>query len=65
MTFGCSAEFQETKVKEPSTTHEGKLNPSEKKMQTVEQNLNDISRQQRFFDRRKTRQNEGNKRITH
>jgi hypothetical protein len=59
LTLGFAPEFPDIKTKETSTVHEGSLNPSEKKMQTVEQHLNDLSRQQRFFDRRKTRQNEG------
>ncbi len=35
------------------------LAPSEERLQTVEKNLNDLSMQQKFFEYRKARQNEG------
>eukprot|EP00826_Nyctotherus_ovalis_P040337 TRINITY_DN3970_c0_g1_i10.p1 TRINITY_DN3970_c0_g1~~TRINITY_DN3970_c0_g1_i10.p1 ORF type:complete len:378 (+),score=74.90 TRINITY_DN3970_c0_g1_i10:644-1777(+) len=57
LTFAIAPGVTEAKGAE-GQTHERKLDPSEKKMQAVEKNLNDLSRQQRFFDWRKTRQNE-------
>lgn len=58
VTFGSSVEFPEDK-KEASVVHEGRFDPSEKKLQTVERDLNDLTRQHRFFDWRKTKRNEG------
>jgi len=59
VTFGYSPEFTETKNKETQTTQEKKLNPAEEKMKAVERNLTTLIRQQKYFDQRKTRQNEG------
>ena len=43
----------------------GKLNPAENKMKIIETDINDLTMQQKFFERRKGRQNERNDLYKH